>query len=205
VKARHITSATVAALLVAMALPGTAGAADMNVDAGDFFYRPYRVEVNPGDTVTWRILPGSRHTVTTRKSAPVQFDSGLKEPGQSFAYTFAAPGRYSLYCVIHPGQDGVVQVGRDTVDPRLSRVRLRRGERSVRVRFRLSEDARVKAVVYRNGKRVKTIRTRALREGAHSVLYRPSTLGPGRYRVKLSATDVEGNAGAAVSKRFRVP
>lgn len=195
--------AAFAALLLVAAAP--AAAVDTSVDTGDFFYKPYRVSVQPGDTVTWRILEGSEHSVTTRRSAPAQFDSGLKAPGQTFAHEFTVPGRYAIYCTIHPGQDGVVQVGPDTTDPRLTRLRVRRGERAVRLRFRLSEEARVRASIFRDGNRVKRIRTGVLRAGARSIPYRPGTLRPGAYRARLVATDVEGNSAAAVSKRFTVP
>ena len=195
--------AALLALVLSLAAP--AGAADTTVDTGDFFYRPYRVKVDLGDTVTWRILPGAAHSITTRRSAPAQFDSGLKAPGETFARAFTVPGRYAIYCTVHPGQDGVVQVGPDTTDPRLTRLRARVGERSVRLRFRLSEEAKVRAVVSRDGARVKTIRTRILRAGARSVLYRPRTLVAGAYRARLVATDVEGNVAPAVSRRFDVP
>jgi hypothetical protein len=177
----------------------------MRVDAGDFFYAPYRVSVDVGDTVTWRILEGSGHSVTTRRGSPAQFDSGVKAPGQTFAHRFTVAGRYSIYCTIHPGQDGVVQVGRDTTDPRLTRLRASRGTRSVRLRFRLSEEATVRASFFHEGRRVKRIRTRVLRAGARSILFRPASLRPGRYRARLVATDLEGNAAPAVSRRFTIP
>ena len=100
---------------------------------------------------------------------------------------------------------GVVQVGPDTVDPVLSRAKPRVGRRSVRVSFRVSEEVKVKATFTRAGKVVKRIRTKQLRQGSRSVTFKPRKLRPGRYRVKLEATDLEGNKAKAVSKRFRVP
>ncbi len=191
------------ALLLLPAAP--AGAADTTVTSGDFFQRPYRVKVDPGDTVTWRIT-GSGHTVTSRRGAPAAFDSGTKGDGETFPFTFSVAGRYAYVCEIHPGlMDGVVQVGPDTVDPVISRVRARRGKKSVRVSFRLSEEARARATFRRAGKRVRTIRTKVLRQGGRSVVFRPKTLAPGRYRATLEATDLEGNAAKRVSTRFRVP
>lgn len=191
------------ALLLLLTTP--AGAADTTVTSGDFFQRPYRAKVDPGDTVTWRIT-GSGHTVTSRRDAPAAFDSGTKGDGETFAFTFSVAGRYAYVCEIHPGlMNGVVQVGPDTVDPVLSRVKARRGKRSVRVSFRLSEEARVKATLRRGGKRVKTVRTKVLRQGSRSVLFKPKALAPGAYRATLEATDLEGNAAKRVSKRFTVP
>ena len=78
------------------------------------------------------------------------------------------------------------------------------GKRSVRVSFRVSEEVKVKATFTRAGKLVKRIRTKQLRQGSRSVTLKRK-LSPGRYRVKLEATDLEGNKAKAVSKRFRVP
>jgi len=193
------------AVLGALAAP-PAQAAPARVDVDDFFYRAYRVKVNPGEAVTWRILDGSPHTITSNRGSPAAFDSGEKDPGATYSFTFATPGRYKYFCLIHPGlMDGVVQVGPDTTVPKVSRVKAKRGKRSVRLSFRLNEDAKAKVTVIRAGRVVKTIRTKSLRDGGRSVLYKPKSLRPGRYRMKLEVTDLEGNAAKAVSKRFTVP
>ncbi len=75
----------------------------------------------------------------------------------------------------------------------------------MRVSFRLSEEGRAKATFIRAGKVVKTIRTKTLRKGTRSVVFKGKALRPGRYRVKLELTDPEGNAAKPVSKRFTVP
>jgi len=139
--ARRAIRATVAALLLGLAVP--ASAADREIRAGDFFYAPGYVRVDPGDTVTWRIEDGAPHDITARRRAPAAFESGTKAPGETFAFTFTEPGRYVYVCTLHPnlGQRGVVQVGPDTVAPAISRPRTRRGRTAVRVSFRLSEDA----------------------------------------------------------------
>ena len=198
-------------LLVLFALFGLLAAAPVQaapagVDVGDYFYRAHRVKVNPGEAVTWRILDGSSHTITSGRGAPAAFDSGEKKPGETYKFAFASPGRYRYVCLIHPGlMVGVVQVGPDTTDPTVTRVKAKRGKRSVRLSFRVSEDVKAKATFIRAGKVVKTIRTKTLREGSRSVLYKPKSLTPGRYRVKLEVTDLEGNAAKPVTKRFAVP
>jgi len=194
--------------VAALAAPAGAGAAkSVNVGVRDFEYLPGFVRVDPGDTVTWNVRPGQSHTMTTRRGgAPVAFDSGEKDPGQSFSFLFSTPGRYDYFCTIHPTlQSGIVQVGPDTVDPVVRGAKARRGSRSVRVSFRLSEVARVKAVVKRSGKAVKTIATKLLGKGSGSVVYKPRKLAPGSYRVVLTATDREGNASKAVRALFKVP
>ena len=182
-----------------------AHAAPANVDARDFSFSPFRVKVQPGEAVTWRVS-GVGHTITSRRGAPAAFDSGTKSAGETYSFKFTLPGRYRYLCLIHPDQmSGVVQVGEDTVDPVVAGVRVRRGRKSVRLSFRLSEEARARASLTRAEKVVKTIRTRVLRQGARSVLIKPRALKPGRYRLRLEVTDLEGNLAKPVSRRFSVP
>jgi plastocyanin len=180
-------------------------AAPANVDVADFSFKPSRVKVEPGEPVSWRVLDGG-HTVTSRRGAPASFDSGTKASGDTYSFTFTIPGRYRYLCLIHPDQmSGVVQVGADTIDPVVSGAKVRRGRKSVRLSFRISEEARARASLTRAGKVVKTIRTKVLREGSRSVLIKPRALKPGRYRLRLEVTDLEGNIAKPVSKRFKVP
>lgn len=199
----------IAIVLAALALPAfPAGAADSEVKVGNFFYRAAYVRVDPGETVTWRILDGSAHTVTTRRGAPVRFDSGGREPGETYEFTFTEPGRYAYTCTFHPnlGQNGVVQVGPDTTDPVLRALRAKRSGRRVRVSFGLSEGARVKAVLKRGRKTLKTVRTRLLEQGRRSVRFvRPKRLAPGRYAARLVATDRDGNSSRRAKVTFVVP
>lgn len=198
----------IAVALAALALPAfPAGAADTEVRVGDFFYRPAYVRVEPGDTVTWRILDGAPHTITTRRGTPVRFDSDGRAPGETYEFTFTEPGRYPYFCTFHPnlGQNGVVQVGPDTTDPVLRALRAKRSGRRVRVAFGLSEGARVKAVLKRGRKVVKTVRTRLLEQGRRSVRFvRPKRLAPGRYAARLVATDRDGNASRRAKVTFVV-
>jgi len=204
-RARQLIAPLVA--LVALAAPTSAGAAK-NVDVGvrDLEYLPDYVRVDPGDTVTWEVRPGQSHTITARRGQPAPFDSGVKDPGQSFSFLFSTPGRYNYFCTIHPTlQSGVVQVGPDTMRPVIRAPRVTRGTKSVRVSFRLSEDARVKAVFERSGKVVKTIKTKLLKRGSRSVVYKPAALAPGAYRVALTGADREGNTSKPARLSFTVP
>jgi len=182
-----------------------AQAAPANVDVADLSFKPFRVKVEPGEAVNWRVLDLG-HTMTSRRGAPASFDSGTKDAGESYSFTFAVPGRYRYLCLIHPTEmSGVVQVGADTVDPVVTGARVKRGRKSVRLSFRISEEAKARATFTRAGKVVRTVRTKTLRQGSRSVLFKPKVLKPGGYRVKLAVTDLEGNAAKAVSKRFTVP
>jgi plastocyanin len=204
--------ATFALALIAAALipAASAGAANQAVSMKDDFFEPKRVQVDPGDTVTWTNLGSSAHTATSRTGAPAPFDSGEKDPLQAFAFTFTAPGRYSYLCTIHFGMVGVVQVGPDTTPPKLKGVKVakvKRGAKSVKVSFGVNEDARVKATFKRGKKSVKTLTSKLLTEDSGSSLrYKPRKLKPGRYSVSLVATDQPaGNASKPVKKSFKVP
>ena len=203
---RHLACAALGATLLLPAFP--AGAADSEVKVANFFYRSAYVRVDPGDTVTWRIRDGSNHTMTTRPGAPESFDSGEKEPGSTYEFTFTQPGRYLYTCKIHPrlGQRGVVQVGPDTIRPVVDAQKAKRGARSVRIYFRLSEDAKVKAAFRRGSRAVKTVNTALLIDGKRSLVFkRAKPLAPGSYTVRLTATDYEGNASRPAKVTFSVP
>lgn len=195
----------VAAALATLALPAfPAGAADPDVKVGSFYFRSDYVRVDPGQAVTWRFQEGADHTVSSRGGAPERFESGVKEAGQTYGFTFTKPGRYVYTCRLHPylGQRGVIQVGPDTTRPVLAGAKARRRGRRVSVSFRLSEDAKVKVVFRRGRKRVKTVRTKLLREGKRSVRLR---LAPGRYTARLTGADRERNSSKPVKAAFTVP
>jgi plastocyanin len=82
----------------------------------------------------------------------------------------------------------------DLVDekrPKLTRVRVEGVRNGARVRFRLSERARVTVRFKRQGRTVKT-RRRTLRRGAHGLTVRDRRMR-GRYRLEVRATDLAGN------------
>lgn len=188
---------TVAALVAAGAAPAAA-AETLTVGVGDFFYEPAHTRIDPGDTVTWTVERGEPHTVTSDRGAPEAFDSGDLLPGQSFSRTFAAAGRYPYLCELHPFMTGAVQVGPDTVPPRVRRARAKVGRRAVRLSFALTEGARVSAVVARAarpGRAVRRLRPRRLDAGRRSLRLPARRLGRGRYRVTVVARDPEGNVG----------
>jgi plastocyanin len=90
---------------------------------------------------------------------------------------------------------------RDVLAPKLDRVSVTRVRKGARVRFRLSEAAKVTVKLTR-GKSVKT-RTVEVRKGTSSMTV--NGLRAGAYRVQVSAKDLAGNtAGAPVRARVRV-
>ncbi len=86
------------------------------VAVGDFFFcdpslppGACQTVVSVGDTVAWEYRTGSEgHTVThCGDSCDVPTDSPLWDSqglsaGQTFSYTFTAPGTYRYYCRFHP-------------------------------------------------------------------------------------------------------
>lgn len=198
------------ALVVALLVPAaSAGAATKTVRVTDNVFGPKRVQVNPGDTVTWNSVGSvAEHTVTSRRSAPTAFNATLAAAGATFSRTFPAAGRYAYICQPHRliGMIGVVQVGADRTAPKLSKVKLKRGKKSVKVSFAVSENARVKATFKRGRKTVKTLRTKTLDEdNPGSVTYKANKLKAGSYSVSLVVTDEPGkNSAKAVKKKFKV-
>jgi plastocyanin len=77
----------------------------VNVD--DFFYTPNRVQVNVGDTVTWKNNGSIIHTATETKGT---WDTGDIGANQSMALTFDAAGTFTYNCSPHPWMVGQVIV-----------------------------------------------------------------------------------------------
>jgi plastocyanin len=65
--------------------------------------------VEVGQTVRWTNHDSAPHTVTTTK-APVAFDSGTLQKGDSWSYTFTKAGTYEYYCAVHPDMVSSVKV-----------------------------------------------------------------------------------------------
>ncbi|MER6289248.1 cupredoxin domain-containing protein [Streptomyces sviceus] len=65
--------------------------------------------VEVGQTVRWTNHDSAPHTVTTTK-APVAFDSGTLQKGDSWSYTFTKVGTYEYYCAVHPDMVSSVKV-----------------------------------------------------------------------------------------------
>src|SRR5262245_32173994 len=68
--------------------------------------------VNVGDSVVWTNSGSRAHTTTsgTSPTADNRWNSGPLNPGQTFSFTFTAPGVYSYFCQIHTSMTGAVTV-----------------------------------------------------------------------------------------------
>jgi len=196
------------AAVAALALPAAAPGQGPEVEAFSYGFRAKYVKVDPGETITWRMgAGGESHTVTSLGKVPQRFDSNVKDTGETFAFTFIRPGRYEYYCELHTGlMFGSVQVGPDRTRPELDRLRVRLRQKRIGVSLTASEDARVVATLASTSRPRRVLartRTRGFRDGdAALALPRPV---PGRYRVRVTATDREGNASKPVRAAFSVP
>ncbi|WSQ09678.1 plastocyanin/azurin family copper-binding protein [Streptomyces sp. NBC_01231] len=94
----------------AAAQPAAAKTADYQVDImGNKFGTGKQLVVQVGQTVQWTNHDSVPHTVTTTK-APVKFDSGTLNKGDSWSYTFTKTGTYEYYCAVHPDMVSSVKV-----------------------------------------------------------------------------------------------
>jgi plastocyanin len=75
------------------------------VSISDFDFNPANTTVLAGSTVTWTNNDSARHDVV---GGPLH--SPTLSRGQSWSYTFSAPGTYSYICSIHPEMRGSVIV-----------------------------------------------------------------------------------------------
>jgi plastocyanin len=68
-------------------------------------FDPSAITVPTGTTVAWTNEDAVPHTVTSTDGA---FDSGIFDPGGSFAFTFNEPGSFAYVCQLHPQMQGTV-------------------------------------------------------------------------------------------------
>lgn len=75
-------------------------------------FKPDRLTVKAGTTVTWTNEDGTEHSVTSgtvkqgssgvTPASDGMFDSGLFGPNKSFTFAFRTPGTYAYFCTLHP-------------------------------------------------------------------------------------------------------
>ncbi|TML64127.1 MAG: hypothetical protein E6G17_03585 [Actinobacteria bacterium] len=112
---RAARAAALVALLSVVATPVPARAVAQQVIAGDDLkFDPSALTINPGDTVTWKVVtqanPPMHHTVTADDRS---FDSGDLTSARPYSRTFTTPGTFTYQCSYHGvayGMKGTVVV-----------------------------------------------------------------------------------------------
>jgi len=75
--------------------------ATATVDLARSLFAPPNLSIALGGTVTWRSLDRVRHAVLLA-NGPRSVNSPLMGTGGTFAQRFDVPGRYNLFCYLHP-------------------------------------------------------------------------------------------------------
>ncbi|HEX8067014.1 MAG TPA: plastocyanin/azurin family copper-binding protein [Thermoleophilaceae bacterium] len=222
-RATVATSLGLAALLAA----APSLAADQTVHAtGSSTFSPKTVTIAVGESVTFT-NDGGIHNV--------RFDDGqFTQPSSPSAVwssdpkrTFDAPGTYRYYCEQHGGPGGVGMAGTvvvqqpgsgggDTTAPAVDSLRVTPAtfcnrktgkcpKRGARLRFTLSEDARVTGPIVRrrDGKTVGKVAIDG-RAGKNDVKFSGKGLALGKYRLTLTAKDAAGNVSPAAKASFKI-
>lgn len=92
-----------------LALSAPSSAATVFVSVVEFAFRPQVAIVGQGGTVQWNFNGEAVHTATDKTGMSL-FDSGFKDPGQTYPFTFASAGNYPYHCNIHNFMTGNVKV-----------------------------------------------------------------------------------------------
>jgi plastocyanin len=194
-------------------------------------WEPSAVTVKVGDTVTWR-FDGTQlaHNLKSKSGAWTVDSPASTQNAQPVTFTFAAEGTYTFECKFHADtMTGTVTVGSpppppppplseqpwlndqqpptdfdvaDQTRPRLSGVHATPVRNGARVRFRLSERARVSVRFKLAGVTVKATR-RTFRAGRHRLTVRDPRMH-GRYKIEVVARDVAGNRSRVKSHRLTI-
>jgi plastocyanin len=103
---------------------GTGTVGPLTVGMSDMAFMPAKIVIKVGQKVTWKDSSEVIHNVVDDAGKAINkadvhvpeggksFDSGLMQPGQTFARVFTAPGVYRYVCTMHEanGMKGVVVV-----------------------------------------------------------------------------------------------
>ena len=189
------------------------------VDVVDNDFTPRELRVVPGETVTWLFKGLQDHTVTSDPGQAESLQLGPAKSGRARASRTRSTrwGASSTAARSTPTMNGAVVVAPpDLTAPSLTRLSAsparfcvpgrRCRHAGTRFRFRLSEASRVRgsiATVRRPGRRLRRLSAR-LGAGTRSIRFRGRGLSPGRYLVRLQATDDGGQPSPVKRVRFRV-
>lgn len=95
---RGVRFAALACALLFLALASRASAATVTVDISAFLFKPDRLVITAGDTVTWTNRDSALHNVVFLTGLGQTENFGL---GQSSSLRFITPGTYMYICGLH--------------------------------------------------------------------------------------------------------
>jgi plastocyanin len=96
-----------ALLLLCAAIQAQAAGRNHEVKIEGMKFIPERIEVAPGDTVTWTNKDFLPHTVT---ATGAKLESGELGPNKSWKHKFGRKGDIPYICRLHPTMKGFVSV-----------------------------------------------------------------------------------------------
>ena len=85
------------------AMPGGAQSATTVVKVGDNYFKPKKLTVTAGDTITWKWVGSAIHDVVVKKG-PQKFKSKKQADGK-YSKVVLKPGAYRIVCTLHPGME----------------------------------------------------------------------------------------------------
>jgi plastocyanin len=88
---------------LAQGMPGDPNVIPMQ---GNQFVSP-EITVPVGTTLTWVNMDGEAHDVIAND---LSFESPLVNPGETWQFTFTAPGTFKYLCDLHVAMEGTVNV-----------------------------------------------------------------------------------------------
>ena len=74
----------------------------------NFVFSPPTLTINKGDTIFWRNMDSTPHTITSDSGS--ELDSGILSQGQIYSHTFNTTGTFNYYCIPHPYMKGTIIV-----------------------------------------------------------------------------------------------
>lgn len=106
---RQLVAGGAALVLVGTVWAAAAGAASPpKVKLGDNFFKPTKLTVTAGTTVTWTWAGSNTHNVTVT-SGPQKFRSPDQDSG-TYTRTLTKTGTYKIVCTFHPGMTMTLKV-----------------------------------------------------------------------------------------------
>jgi amicyanin len=102
------TSAGITDTTAATASTGSQGQPEgAQVVISDYKYEPAEITIKAGESVTWTNQDSVQHNAAADENA---FEGPLLSKGESYTFTFDAPGVYPYHCTPHPFMKATVTV-----------------------------------------------------------------------------------------------